>query len=146
MDFDFPMIYTHHINILLSVSKSQLTLLWKWCSFSTFIATQQREPVNLVSPPYSNSRMKFIYFTRVSYVIQTAFSYLSAKFQLNVRQNLIMLLLNYTLRIETNLPILPWFVKKKIFFWFVKKKIFVLKCIVDFFSFSTLQKSTETNA
>lgn len=136
MDFDFPMIYTNHINILLSVSKSQLTLLWKWCSFSTFIATQQREPVNLVSPPYSNSKMKFIYFTRVSYVIQTAFSYLSAKFQLNVRQNLIMLLLNYTLRIETNLPILPWF---------VKKKIFVLKCIVDFFSFSTLQKSTETN-
>lgn len=42
--------------------------------------------IYVVSTPYSNTSMKSIQFTRVSFVIQTTFSYISVKLQLTVRQ------------------------------------------------------------
>lgn len=99
--------------MLLSVNKSKYC--FGGCTSSRLALVlnngKQRGQVNLVSTPYSNTSMKSIQFTRVSFVIQTTFSYLWVKFQLTERQNLIMFLLNYTFPIEANLQILPWFVK-----------------------------------
>lgn len=104
---DIHMIRTM-INMLLSIKKSKH--YFGRCTASRLALVlnifNQRGPVNSVSPPLSNTSVKSIHFTRVSYVIQTAFSYLSVKFQLTVWQNLIMILLNYTLPIEANLLIL----------------------------------------
>lgn len=124
MDVDFHMIRTM-VNMLLSVKSKHC--FWRctasWLSLVLNIVNQHG-PGSSDFPPYSNATMNSIHYTRVSCVIRTAFSYLSVKFQLNVWQNRIMFLLNYTLPKQANLPILPWF---------VKREIIVLKCIVDFF-------------
>lgn len=113
--------------MVLSVNKSKNC--FGRCTASRFALVlntgNQRGQVNLVSPPYSNTSMKSIQFTKVSFVIQTTFSYLSVKLQLTLRQNLIMFLLNYTFLIEANLQILPWFVKTGYFNFKVHSNVFL---------------------
>lgn len=113
------MLFSVNENIVLEDAQS-LDLRW-------YLAMESNvdKSIYVVSTLYSNTSMKSIQFTRVNFVIQTTFSYLSVKFQLTVRQNLIMTLLNYTFPIEANLQILPWFVKTGNFNFKMQSNVFL---------------------
>lgn len=124
------LIFTLYAIIIMLLSVDEGKHCFRRCTASwlslVLNIVNQRGPGSSVSPPYRKITTINIHFRRATYVISAAFRYVSVKFQLNVWKNHTMFLLNYTLPIEVNLPILPWL---------VKKEIFVFKCIVDVFLF-----------